>query len=455
MLIDSMPSTPFLPMKYNQVFLYISCFLAFALCPMRPLAQASETINADSVSKKNQLTLDAQFLSRGELRLGGLPENELDDDFAAFFMERTRLIAGYSRPYLDAKISFQHSGVWGQAGKGSMNLYETWVQLNAKNGMFARLGRQELSYDDERIIGSNDWAMAAASHDVGKFGYEGHGHKAHLILGFNQNAENTNGGTFYANGAQPYKSMQTLWYHYDVPHTKLGASLIFMNLGTQDVTYRVTRFQQLAGLYARYNPNRWLLEGSYYRQFGRSDVNMPIEAWMASGKVRYKITNALRLTTGYDYLSGDEFYYVRGQGQIGLVHRKKQKGFSTLYGSNHQFYGAMDFFYISAFIDGFSPGLQNIYAGVDFSPIKNVNTSAAYHYLATTVNLKGLDRALGHELELLATYSFMGDAKLSAGYSLMVGSNTMKALKRASDNGRLQWIWLSLNITPHLFTTKW
>ena len=123
MLIDSMPSTPFLPMKSNQVFLYISCFLAFALCPMRLLAQASETINADSVSKKNQLTLDAQFLSRGELRLGGLPENELDDDFAAFFMERTRLIAGYSRPYLDAKISFQHSGVWGQAGKGSMNLY--------------------------------------------------------------------------------------------------------------------------------------------------------------------------------------------------------------------------------------------------------------------------------------------------------------------------------------------
>ena len=78
-------------------------------------------------------------------------------------MERTRLNVGYKRPYFDAKISIQHSGVWGQAGKGTMNLYETYIQLKAPMGLFAKIGRQELAYDNERIIGSDDWAMAASS----------------------------------------------------------------------------------------------------------------------------------------------------------------------------------------------------------------------------------------------------------------------------------------------------
>lgn len=434
--------------------LYVWCTLCLMFLPSGIHAQTSVT-TVDSVPKKNQLTLDAQFLTRGEVRMGGLPANEIDDDFSAFFMERTRFIAGYSRPYLDARISFQHSGVWGQAGKGALNLYETWVQLKAKNGMFAKVGRQELSYDDERIIGSNDWAMAASSHDVGKLGYEGHGHKAHLILGFNQNAENTNGGTFYVNGAQPYKSMQTVWYHYDVPRTNLGASLLFMNLGTQDEAYRVTRFQQLAGLYVLFKPHRWLMEASYYRQFGHNEENLPIEAWMASSKIQFKANKQIDLSAGYDFLSGDELYYVRGQGQVGLVRHKKMKGFSTLYGSHHQFYGAMDFFYVRAFVDGFSPGLQNMYAGIDYSPMQKLCMNASYHYLKTAVKLHDWSRTLGHELELSVTYRFMQDAKLSAGYSQMMGSDTMEALKQASDSGRLRWVWLSLNITPHLFTTKW
>ena len=428
-------------------------------CMLLPTARAQESATApaaaDKGEGKNQLTMSAQFFSRGEIRAGGLPENEKDNDFAAFFMERTRLSVGYSRPHLDSKIVAQHSGVWGQAGKGSLNLYETWVQLNTNNGLFAKVGRQELSYDNERIIGRDDWAMAALSHDVIKTGYEGHGHKVHFIVGFNQNAENTNGGTYYENGAQPYKSMQTLWYHYDLPRTPLGASLLFMNLGVQDTYFRKTRFQQLAGVYLLFRPHRWFFEGSYYRQFGRYDGDLPIKAWMASALVKFKASDAINLHAGYDYLSGDEFYYVRGEGHIGLIRHKEMKGFITLYGSRHQFYGAMDFFYMSAFVDGFSPGLQNIYAGIDYSPLKNLNINTAYHYLATSVDLKGLKRTLGHEIEITASYRFMKDASVSAGYSFMKGTDTMKALKRASDKGRLQWAWLSLNVSPNLFTKKW
>jgi len=409
----------------------------------------------DSLHEENQFTMGAQVLSRGEVRKGGLPANENDDDLAAFFMERTRLTFDYSRPHLQVKVAPQHFGVWGQAGKGSFNLYESWIQLQTRNGLFTKVGRQELSYDNERIIGANDWAMAAASHDVIKLGYEGRGHKAHFIFGFNQNAENTNGGTYYVNGAQSYKSLQTLWYHYDVPKTNFGASVIFMNIGTQNIDTRETEFQQLVGTYLLYTPLNWLFEGSYYYQFGKNETNMSISAWMASLKAQYRFNDQFRATAGYDYLSGDKFYYVRKEGHIGLIRHTTIKGFNTLYGSHHQFYGMMDFFYMSAYTDGFTPGLQNLYFGLDYSPIKKVKINATYHYLSTATALQFLDRTLGHELEISASYRFMPDASLSAGYSFMKGSKTMEALRRASDGGRLQWTWLTLNVSPRLFTKKW
>jgi hypothetical protein len=74
--------------------------------------------------------------------------------------------------------------------------------------------------------------MTAPTHDVLKFGYEGHGHKVHALLAYNQNSDA--GNSFYSNGIQPYKSMQTLWYHYDTPKSLFGISLLAMNIGMQN-----------------------------------------------------------------------------------------------------------------------------------------------------------------------------------------------------------------------------
>ena len=45
-----------------------------------------------------------------------------------------------------------------------------------------------------------------------------------------QNKEKAKGGTYYYDGAQPYKNMQTLWYHYAAQTPNLDVSLLFMNL---------------------------------------------------------------------------------------------------------------------------------------------------------------------------------------------------------------------------------
>ena len=413
----------------------------------------------------NQLDVSLQVLGHGEMRIGGLDASAdvegKESENAYFLMERTRLTLDYKRTGLEAKVTAQHKGIWGQSGQGNMNLYEAWAKLSMKNGLFAQIGRQALAYDDERIIGTNDWAMASLSHDVFRFGYEGHGHKAHAILAYNQNAENTYGGTYYYGGAQPYKTMHTLWYHYDFSKIPLGTSLLFMNIGMQggdkdgegDYAPR-TRYQQLLGTYVCYTPKNLKVEASYYHQMGKNEDGIKIDAWMASAYARMQLSRQWAVVAGYDYLSGDEKFAVPGKGQIGYTQHSVIKGFNPVYGSHHRFYGMMDFFYVQTYVGGFTPGLQNLYVGGEYKPIDPLALRMKYHYMATATKLVDANKTLGHAIDLEASYRIMDDVRLSAGFSYMVGAETMEKLKRAESNQNLKWGWFSLIISPRIFSTK-
>lgn len=427
--------------------------------------------HAQEEQPDNHLTVDLQMLGHGEMRLGGLnattdqvEENVQgnDKDKAYFLMQRSRLTIDYKRTGLETKVTAQHSGVWGQKGKGAFNLFEAWAKVRARNGLFAQIGRQALSYDDERIIGPNDWAVASLSHDVLRLGYEGHGHKAHVILGYNQNAENTYGGTYYTDGAQPYKTMHTLWYHYDFKKIPLGASVLFMNIGMQSgEEYGIgseaphTTYQQLLGGYLSYKPKNLTVEVSYYHQMGKDEGGIKIDAWMASLRANWKLSRKSSITAGFDHLSGDKYFAVPAKGQLGVTQHTVIKGFNPIYGSHHKFYGMMDFFYVSTYVSGFTPGLQNLYAGASYSPIDNLSLKMTYHYMSTATKLDGLDRSLGHDIDLEGSYQIMKNVRLSAGFSYMIGTDTMEKLKRVSSSSNLRWGWFSLLINPQIFTTKW
>ncbi len=421
--------------------------------------------NGNQSVADNQLDVSLNMLGHGEMRYGGFDLSESNDpdmNRAYFLMSRSRLNIDYRRSGIEVKISPQHKGIWGQKGQGSVNVYEAWVKLSANNGLFAQIGRLALSYDDERIIGTNDWAMASLSHDVLRLGYEGHNHKAHVILAFNQNAENTYGGTYYKDGSQPYKTMMTAWYHYDIPNIPVGASLLFMNIGMQGGEPNgigdnkpETRYQQLLGGYVSYKPGPVTAEASYYRQMGRAEDNAKIDAWMASGKVLWQMNRQFHAVAGYDYLSGDDYIALRSKNTFGVPLHDVYKGFTSIYGSHHKFYGLMDFFYVKTYLDKFSPGLQNLYAGVGYSPIKGLKLKLAYHYMATTTKLADMDKTLGHDIDIEASYQIMKDARLSLGYSYMTGTETMQRLKLADESNNLRWGWFSLIVSPKIFTTKW
>ena len=405
----------------------------------------------------NQFNVKLDMLTRGELRYGGFNESDnAQDDLAHFIIGRYRLTTDYSRSWLQVRLSLQQSGTWGMSG-GSFSLNEGWAMVKSRKGLFAKIGRQVLAYDDERIIGSNDWAMTAPTHDVLKLGYEGDQHKVHLLFAYNQNPENMEGFTFFSGGNQPYKSMQTLWYHYATPNSIFGASLLFMNIGMQGERNNVpkTFFQQLAGTYITLKPKYITAEGSFYYQFGKEEHGIPLDAFMGSVKLTAKPRDSYAIYAGYDYLSGAAYFAVPPEGALGMVFHDKVRGFNPIYGSHHEFYGAMDFFYMSTWVGGFTPGLQNAYLGSTFTPVKNLNFNLAGHYYAMATKLPNVKQFLGLAAELSANYAFTKFISAELGYSYMYGSETMKFLKRVSGNQQLHWAYLMLVINPDIFSTSW
>lgn len=411
-------------------------------------------------AQENAFSVSADYLTRGEIRAGGLSvSDEEEAGRARFLLGRTRLVGDYSHSWLSARLSAQHAGTWGSSEGSDLSMYEAWVEMRSPKGFFAKVGRQSLSYDDQRIFGSDDWSMTGISHDVLKTGFEGGAHKVHLFAAYNQNIDNMEqGGTRYSDGLQPYKSMIGAWYHFDVPKVPLGLSLLLVDMGVQsrmeDEGDGATNFQKMGGGFLSFRPGRWELEAAYYHQWGKEEWGIPVDAWMASVKASASLSEAWSIRAGYDFLSGEENFAMPAAGQIGLTRHEVVRGFSSLYGSNHKFYGAMDFFYVSTYVNGFTPGLQNLYAGIQWKPGK-LSMDAGYHYFATAAPIEGVSRALGHEAELSAAWSVGKDVTLSAGYSFMLGTETMSRLKRTADKNRLSWAWVMLQVTPKFLSTRW
>lgn len=336
-------------------------------------------------------TIGAQIRTRSELRHGlGNPVDARSP--AAFFTsQRTNFNAGFRFDKMNFNMDIRDVRVWGQdaslisnADGNRLYLHQGWGEftlmtsadttrkINFLDNLSLKVGRQEIVYDDSRLMGNLDWLQQGRRHDAAIFKLTHKGYQADLGLAFNQNndafstpATSTHSFSQYAgvnnavaangtvtyttpatpwNGTPPstngltnmYKSMQFLYLSRKFNQTKISllalkddfqkydqSSVANTASGTNTITRKYYSNNQVKSRYTVGmqfstqvgNAADWgkvQINGGVYGQFG-SDPRQA-EKLSTNGGALTDNANNKRLNSGHGFLYGT---YTKGKWSFG------------------------------------------------------------------------------------------------------------------------------------------
>lgn len=430
-----------------------------------------------------QLSVSAQLRARAELRDGqGAPS--ADTVPAAFISQRTRLMVGYTGYRFKVYTALQDVRVWGQdastinrttsATYNGFMLHEAWGEISLVDTgkviktLILKIGRQELVYDDVRLLGNLDWLQQARRHDALLLKFEHKGWKVHLGGAFNQNAERK-ANTIYngipagypagsnAIGAM-YKSMQFLYASRKSKSTTLSYLLFKDDFSryhyadadvdkTQPLYERRTWSRYTTGFNLTGSKSDLSYAASAFYQGGQYRDGTELNEYLVSASVMYAITRKLSAGAGVDITSGNN----------GANAADRNKRFDPLYGTPHKFWGNMDYFYVA---DGFgSNGLADAYVKLKFEPAPSVRLLLDVHQFALPNALPegtGLSKNLGQEIDFVCNYTMTKAIAVEAGYSAFFATSTLLSpyvKNTPGANRQANWAYLMVSIKPE-WTTK-
>lgn len=452
-----------------------------------------------------QYTFTGQLRTRTELRdgFGNLPNQGAKPGF--FTSQRARLNVGYGFEKLKFFTSIQDVRVWGQDGStisaadgNRLMLHEMWGELTFASAadsasplkveyLGLKLGRQEIVYDDQRLLGNLDWLQQGRRHDAAILKFMHQGFQADLGAAFNQNSETREGNIYVANTATPagtngigvmYKSMQFLYVAKKFNNTKISG-LFFKDDFQKSViteptltTPAVRTF--VPGVNSRltsgFNLNSLLGNttgagklslnlSAYYQGQNDKDGNV-LDAYFASLYTGYQVGN-MTVGPGFDFYSGNN----------GTRSATVNRRFDPLYGTPHKFAGYMDYFYAP---DGHgNAGLKDFYLKTRYGTNNLSITVDAHKFVSgneigynvnTPAAETNFDKNLGTEIDLIANYNLNKFVNFEFGYAHMFGTQSLERIKTIGFPAapaayvpkelNANWAYIMVNIRPDFLFTK-
>ena len=431
--------------------------MAMALAPLAGMAQ--EQGDAPVVEEKEHFfTLSGQLRPRFEYRNGAYQALQEGEEPAILVNNRLRLNMDYRfRQDLQLYVSLQQVNIWGQAPQvqvidrtGGLSVFEAYAALPLGGGFDLKLGRQQIVLDEDRIFGSLDWHPAGRAHDAVNINWRPvENFYLRSFFAFNQNYLDGKAATDKINGnvnnpkgqyftpGQPYQHMEALHAHYAfTPEQQL--SFLFANLGLRNDD-RADYNMQTFGVHYRGRSQDLSYGAEAYLQTGKNNTGATKEAYLLAAMVGYKFLPSLSATMGIDYLSGNNSPDTSG----------KDKVFTPFSGTNHKFYGFMDYYYVNNTPQIPQVGLFNPYISATLKTSEKGNLYAAGHYFRSAGKIDGKTRHLGVEADLVYTHKLQPFASLQVGYSVHKVSGSYNTLRGFSATRPWQdWFWCSININP-------
>ena len=248
---------------------------------------------------------------------------------------RQRARVGLSVSFLErvgAFVQVQDVRTWGEEGDtlgdydaDGLDMHQGYLDFAISEGMKLRVGRQEIAYLNQRLIGSVGFAEQARSFDAARWSLVGMGKDLAADLFY---ARTRDGAPDDFAGAT---DVLAGFLRYRVTPGFVPALIVVSDISGPTDRVRVTGGLVVVGVFDF--GLAYQVEG--YFQGGSAANDVSYAAWFAAARARYTLDFGVKpyLELFADVASGDD------DPADGDVH-----AFDTLFATNHKFYGEMDFF---------------------------------------------------------------------------------------------------------------
>ena len=399
---------------------------------------------------KAQFKIDAQYRPRFELRDGYRTIATDGSVPTGIISQRTRLSFSYESEKIKIKFTPQDVRIWGDeqlasstgvyGDNASLDLFEAYAEIKTGNFGWVSIGRQQLIYDQQRLLAARNWNQNGLAYDavVFKLGVS----QWNIHTGYSWNSlEATLSDNFYL--PDRIKSLNFLWINRKF-YNKLSFSFLHIASGvTETDSTNTLHFRQTTGIYTDYKSNNLKLRGNAYYQYGKNKTSTNISAFLIDTDIAYKI-GKLTPGLGLSYLSGNK----NPEGTTDNL-------FDVLYGARHKYFGHMDYFrdFAKHTKEG---GLTDFYAYLEYKFSKTISLTNIGHYfqLAQTNANTPNNKNLGYENELMLKYKFSDCGSIKSGYVFYLPTESFKTIQGVLNDKFSQFFYLELTIKSTLFKQK-
>ena len=410
------------------------------------------------------------------------PAADNDNDF---FMHKLRMRVGYSTEWWNTLTEIRSSGTTGDdrgpgAGPesdGIAELHQAYLSLgNYKNfPLSLKVGRQELSYANERIIGAFAWNNVGRVFDAAKVGWQNSWFTAdffssRVVVPDDNNFNMPNdydwfSGIYGSTKAIPKNTTEFFLLSRNASAQAAtangAATLAPYNVSARDIYTIGARFKSNPGEFGNWDYLAELMGQFGHFNDNRAGVPFPSQEHQAyaivlqGGYTFAKSWATPRVALEYAHASGD-----------GNPNDQKHTTFENLFPTNHKFYGYMDFI-----------SLQNVHdvrPMITLKPHPRLSVALEGHafWLASTrdsfYNVGGVPRGgigttpgtgyginpsysnyLGSEVDLIAGYALNKSTALEAGYGHFFRGDYLKQSFAAPSHGSTDadYVYLQATIT--------
>ena len=315
------------------------------------------------------------------------------------------------------------------APESNFSVFEAYAEYALTESFSLKFGRQAISYGDQRFLGALGWAASGRAHDafVGKFKIG----SSSLDAGFTLNSGfHRSEGAFDARVRSGNKSLQFAWFtpsiSADISAPVMIVNETYQNLDSLGAFSGAHTNRTTAAIMPKIKLSDDLtLDGSFYYQFS-GDTHA---ATLLAVNATYKVGKS-SIGIGADIVSADD-----------PNTDDKTENFRQPYGTNHKFYGFMDFFYVApAGIE--DRGLNDFFVKAKVPAGDKSALIAHVHYFthpyATAENESG---TLGQELDLIYNLNVSKAYNVKLGYSQFLADDNFNAVMADDFNN---WVWLQL-----------